>query len=120
MQQNTKTFSLLPSENIFLKDDNNKPVKYLRRIDYMTWFIRLSFLLIILINLLTFLLGPFTIYSTIDNQATRVLQVTTMNIKMMESYNYLVDAVLMDEGHLNKLFFLPVYKNHLYFNRTPK
>ena len=54
----TQNVSLNPVDNIFRKEENNKPNKSLMKIDYMAWFLRFMYVAILTINLFTFLWGP--------------------------------------------------------------
>lgn len=53
-------FSLNAADNIFRKEDNNKPRKFLIKIAYLTWFLRVMFVAIITLNLLTYFYKPYT------------------------------------------------------------
>lgn len=52
-------------DNIFRKEENNKPRKFLIKTAYMTWFLRLMFVTIITLNLITYFLKPFKEFNPI-------------------------------------------------------
>lgn len=81
-QEGQRTFSLNSTDNIYIKEDNHKPKKNIRNITNMKNFMRLFFLLLISLNLITFFVGPKRDYNSLENMSFRISQTlrTFMNV----------------------------------------
>ncbi|CAD8107864.1 unnamed protein product [Paramecium primaurelia] len=104
MQQGALNFSLNAGDNIFRKEDNNKPRKFLIKIAYLTWFLRIMFVAIITLNLLTYFLKPFLEFNPMISQAQRILALSQMQTTMIETYDTLLDLLIyQDESDFNDM-----------------
>jgi hypothetical protein len=72
----TQNVSLNPADNIFRKEENNKPNNSLTKINYLAWFLRFMFITILTINLFTFLWGPLFQYPSLVNNSERIYELT--------------------------------------------
>ncbi|CAK60753.1 unnamed protein product (macronuclear) [Paramecium tetraurelia] len=97
MQQGALNFSLNAGDNIFRKEDNNKPRKFLIKIAYLTWFLRIMFVAIITLNLLTYFLKPFVEFNPMISQSNRILALSQMQTTMIETYDTLLDLLIFRE-----------------------
>ncbi|CAD8096084.1 unnamed protein product [Paramecium primaurelia] len=104
MQQGALNFSLNAGDNIFRKEDNNKPRKFLIKIAYLTWFLRIMFVAIITLNLLTYFLKPFLEFNPMISQANRILALSQMQTTMIETYDTLLDLLIFrNESDFNDM-----------------
>ncbi|CAD8195861.1 unnamed protein product [Paramecium octaurelia] len=104
MQQGALNFSLNAGDNIFRKEDNNRPRKFLIKIAYLTWFLRIMFVAIITLNLLTYFLKPFVEFNPMISQANRILALSQMQTTMIETYDTLLDLLIyQDEPDYNEM-----------------
>ncbi|CAK58161.1 unnamed protein product (macronuclear) [Paramecium tetraurelia] len=104
MQQGALNFSLNAGDNIFRKEDNNRPRKFLIKIAYLTWFLRIMFVAIITLNLLTYFLKPFLEFNPMISQANRILALSQMQTTMIETYDTLLDLLIyQDESDYNDM-----------------
>ncbi|CAD8121761.1 unnamed protein product [Paramecium sonneborni] len=104
MQQGALNFSLNAGDNIFRKEDNNKPRKFLVKIAYLTWFLRIMFVAIITLNLLTYFLKPFLEFNPMISQSQRILALSQMQTTMIETYDTLLDLLIFrDDQDFNQI-----------------
>ncbi|CAD8070191.1 unnamed protein product [Paramecium primaurelia] len=103
MQQGTQSFSLNVLDNIFRKEDNNKPRKLLVKISYLTWFLRFMYVTILTLNLITYFLKPYSDFLPIKTQSARILQLSQMQTYIIEAYDTVMDILLYKNADFQNL-----------------
>ncbi|CAD8090150.1 unnamed protein product [Paramecium sonneborni] len=103
MQQGTQSFSLNVLDNIFRKEDNNKPRKLLVKISYLTWFLRFMYVTILTLNLITYFLKPYSDFLPIKTQSARILQLSQMQTYIFEAYDTIMDLLLYKNANFSNL-----------------
>ncbi|CAD8148434.1 unnamed protein product [Paramecium octaurelia] len=103
MQQGTQSFSLNVLDNIFRKEDNNKPRKFLVKISYLSWFLRFMYITILTLNLITYFLKPYTDFIPIKNQSSRIFQLSQMQTYLIEAYDTVMDILLYKDADFTTL-----------------
>ncbi|CAD8103477.1 unnamed protein product [Paramecium sonneborni] len=111
MQQGTQSFSLNVLDNIFRKEDNNKPRKLLVKISYLTWFLRFMYLTILTLNLITYFLKPYSDFLPIKTQSARILQLSQMQTYIFEAYDTVMDLLLYKNANFSNLLVQGVALN---------
>ncbi|CAD8068730.1 unnamed protein product [Paramecium sonneborni] len=103
MQQGTQSFSLNVLDNIFRKEDNNKPRKVLVKISYLSWFLRFMYITILTLNLITYFLKPYSDFIPIKKQSSRIFQLSQMQTYLIEAYDTVMDILLYKEANFTNL-----------------
>ncbi|CAD8089602.1 unnamed protein product [Paramecium sonneborni] len=103
MQHGTQSFSLNVLDNIFRKEDNNKPRKLLVKISYLSWFLRFMYITILTLNLITYFLKPYSDFIPIKNQSSRIFQLSQMQTYLIEAYDTVMDILLYKDADFTNL-----------------
>ena len=87
------------SENLFLKEDTVKAHKSLKIITKIKWFIRLLFLGIFTLSLITYFLGPFSEFNTLKNKSNKIYLTKSNELKILQGYNVLMNFLFINNGY---------------------
>lgn len=96
--QKTKNSS---NENLFLKEDTMKARRNLRSITKIKWFIRFLFLLIFVLSLLTFFLGPFLEFQSLKNKSDKIYLTKSNELNILQSYNVIMNFLFISTGYFS-------------------
>ncbi|EGR29365.1 hypothetical protein IMG5_156920 [Ichthyophthirius multifiliis] len=100
-KKGVRNYSFNAQENIYVKEDNNKPKKQINTITSIKLFIRLFFIAFIFFNLFIFFLIPFENYTIFQDQASRCIQLKQLNVQILEGYDYILDQIMINSNIYN-------------------
>lgn len=86
-RQGARNYSLHVKDNIYLKEDNHRPAKKLDSIGSIAWFVRSLFFSMIILNILSFLLGPSEQFKLINLDSDGIYQQENLQLTMLEHQN---------------------------------
>jgi len=89
------------NENLFLKEDTVKAHKSLKIITKIKWFIRLLFLGIFSLSLITYFLGPFSEFQTLKNKSNKIYLTKSNELKILQGYNVLMNFLFINSGYFS-------------------
>ena len=91
------------TDNIFLKEDTMKARKSLPSITKIRWFLRLLFVGVFLISLMTYFLGPFSQFQSLQNKSSKIYLTKSNELNVLKSYNVLMNFLFVISGIFTKI-----------------
>lgn len=101
------------TENLFLKEDTLKAHRNLRSISKIKWFIRLLFLWIFSLSLLTYLLGPFSEFQALKNKSQKIYLTKSNELNILQSYNVMLNFIFLSTGLFDDILDNSTLTNYL-------
>lgn len=98
--QKSKNFR---GENMFWKEDTLMAHESHISIFKIKWFIRILFVFVFALNLLTFLFGPFNVLAELKNKSDKIYLTKSLQINLLQGYNSILNYLLLNSNYYEEV-----------------
>lgn len=94
--QKSKNFR---GENMFWKEDTLMAHESHISIFKIKWFIRILFVFVFALNLLTFFFGPFNVLAELKNKSNKIYLTKSLQINLLQGYNSILNYLMLNSNY---------------------